>query len=72
VSCDTHRVHYSELTIKGVYHHRPETVAAAVERLASGSPPYRSLIQAEYPLDEVGIALRRMAAREILKAAIVP
>lgn len=72
VGLDTGRLHYDEVTIKGVYHHRPETVAAAVERLAGGSPAYRELIQAEYALDQVGVALRRMAAREILKAAIVP
>jgi threonine dehydrogenase-like Zn-dependent dehydrogenase len=26
VEMDTHHVHYSEITVKGVYHHRPETV----------------------------------------------
>ncbi len=72
VGLDTGRLHYDEVTIKGVYHHRPETVAAAIGRLASGSPPFRNLVQAEYRLDQVEVALRRMAAREILKAAIIP
>ncbi len=34
VTLDTHRVHYSELTVKGVYHHRPENVRDALALLA--------------------------------------
>ncbi len=70
--CDAARVHYGELTVKGVYHHRPATFAEAVERLADGRPQYSLLIEEERPLEQVELALRRMAAREILKAAIRP
>jgi len=72
VRCDAARVHYDELTVKGVYHHRPATFAEAVERLADGDPGYGLLIEEERPLEQVELALRRMAAREILKAAIRP
>jgi len=72
VRFDAARVHYGELAVKGVYHHRPATFAEAVERLADGRPPYALLIEEKHPLEQVELALRRMAAREILKAAILP
>ncbi len=44
IPLDTHLVHYSELTLKGVYHHRPETFRRAIELLADprlqGRPPH--------------------------------
>lgn len=72
VECDSHRIHYSELTVRGAYHHRPDTFEQALARLAAGTPDFSLLIEDEYPLDGVEHALRRMAEREILKAAIRP
>lgn len=72
VALDTHRVHYSELTIKGVYHHRPATFVAALDRLATGDLDLRPLLQAEYGLDGVEQALREMQSRRVLKAVIRP
>ena len=34
IPLDTHLVHYSELTLKGVYHHRPDTFRRAIALLA--------------------------------------
>ncbi len=72
VRCDAAHMHYGELTVKGVYHHRPATFVEALERLADGRPQYGLLIEQELPLEQVEVALRGMAAREILKAAIRP
>jgi len=72
VPCDAHRLHYSELTVKGVYHHRPATFAAALARLAEAPTAFGLLLSEERPLEGVEAALRRMAARTILKAAIRP
>jgi L-iditol 2-dehydrogenase len=72
VPLDAHRVHYGELTVKGVYHHRPKTVVSALGRLAEAPPSLVGLIEEEYPLEHVETALRRMASREILKAAVLP
>jgi len=72
VACDGHRLHYSELTIKGVYHHRPATFMAALERLGSDGDRFAALLSEERPLAEVELALRRMGERKILKAAIRP
>lgn len=67
---DTHRLHYSEITVKGVYHHRPATVQAALDRLTGGSLPLEHLLQMNCDLDGVEDALQKMASREILKAVV--
>lgn len=67
---DTHRLHYSEITVKGVYHHRPATVQAALDRLAGGDLHLENLLQERCSLDGVEGALGRMASREILKAVV--
>jgi len=67
---DTHRLHYSEITVKGVYHHRPATVMAALDRLAGGDLHLENLLQAHCDLNGVEDALKRMASREILKAVV--
>jgi len=70
VALDTHRVHYSEITLKGVYHHRPKTVRAALEMLAQGAFDARLLLSAEKPLEELEEALRGMMRKEFLKVVI--
>ncbi len=72
VPLDAQRLHYGELTVKGVYHHRPATVDRAVERLSTSPAVLVSLLEEEHPLEDVETALRRMQARQILKAAILP
>ncbi len=72
VSLDTHRIHYSEIAIKGVYHHRPATVARALELLAQGAFDARILLSAERPIEELEEALRSMMRKEALKVVIRP
>jgi L-iditol 2-dehydrogenase len=72
VPLDTHLVHYSELTIKGVYHHTPATFSRAIDLLARGALSARLLISAERPLEELEEALRSMMRGEALKVAIRP
>ncbi len=67
---DTHRLHYSEITVKGVYHHRPATVQAALDRLAGGALRLEDMLQERCDLEGVEGALKRMASREILKAVV--
>ena len=70
ISLDTHLVHYSELTLKGVYHHRPETFRRAIELLAD--PGFRAdlLISGTQPIGGVVEALRSMIRKEALKVVI--
>jgi L-iditol 2-dehydrogenase len=72
VPLDTHLVHYSELTIKGVYHHRPATFARALELLDREAFDARVLLSAETTLEGVGEALQRMIRREALKLVVRP
>ena len=70
IALDTHRVHYSELTIKGVYHHRPDTIKKALTLLADPKFKAELLLSAERPIDEVEDALRSMISKDALKVVI--
>ena len=70
IPLDTHLIHYSELTLKGVYHHRPETVVRALELLARPDFKAELLLSAEMPIEETEAALRAMMRKEALKVVI--
>ena len=72
VPLDTHRLHYSEITVKSAYHHRPTTFQRALDLLASGRLHPRVLLSAERPLAQLEEALRSMRRREALKVVIRP
>lgn len=72
IPLDTHSLHYAELTIKGAYHHRPETFRRALDLLASGVLQPEALLSAERPLDDLEGALRSMMRKEALKVVIRP
>lgn len=71
-SLDTGRVHYDALTIRGVFHHTPATVERALELLSAGRVRVEPFVDADGRLEDVEPLLRRMAEREIVKAAIRP
>lgn len=70
IQLDTHRLHYSELTVRGVYHHRPQNVRDALTLLASPDFQARLLLSDECGIDGVEDALRRMMRKEVLKVVI--
>ena len=72
VTLDSHRLHYGEITVRGVYHHRPATFAAALDRLSNDAADLAILISETHGLEGVATALAGMAERRILKAAILP
>ncbi|MGK2858531.1 MAG: zinc-dependent alcohol dehydrogenase [Thermoanaerobaculia bacterium] len=72
VALDTHLAHYSELTLRGAYHHRPETFARAVSVLARGVFDAKLLISGSCSLDGVADALHAMDRREVLKIVVTP
>ncbi len=69
---DLHRLHYSELEVRGAYHYRPRDYAAALEQLASGRLRAELLLSATLPLDRLEHALELMGSRQALKVALVP
>lgn len=70
IPLDTHLLHYSEVTVKGVYHHRPETVRRALALLADPSFEADLLLTDERPIEQVEDALRAMMRKEALKVVI--
>jgi L-iditol 2-dehydrogenase len=72
VPLDTHRLHYSEVTVKSAYHHRPTTFRRALDLLASRALHPEALLSAERPLADLEQALRSMRRREALKVVIRP
>lgn len=70
IPLDTHLVHYSELTIKGVYHHRPETVRRALRLLSEPGFKADLMLSAEMPIEQTEAALRAMIRKDALKVVI--
>jgi len=72
VCLDTALLHYSELTVKGVYHHTPRFVRQALDLLAHGRMMAEEFITAEVPLERVREALDRIVQRRGIKTAVIP
>ena len=53
VELDAVRIHYDELTLRGVFHHTPATVRAALAFLATGAYPWEQLLTHEVRLDDL-------------------
>jgi len=53
IELDARRIHYGELTLRGVFHHTPQTVRAALAFLASGAHPWRALLTHEVSLEQL-------------------
>jgi L-iditol 2-dehydrogenase len=68
---DTHRIHYGEIALFGVFHHRPAYVRQAIELLSRGSVPAELLIDREISLDEVVPFFAAHRESSSLKAAVV-
>jgi L-iditol 2-dehydrogenase len=72
ISLDANVVHYRELTIVGSYGSRPEQNRQALELVASGRLPIRSLIGLELPLDRVMEGLLAVEAGRVMKVVVRP
>lgn len=53
VPLDTHRVHYQEISVAGVFHHTPLYFGQAVDLLGLGKVPTREIVQGEISLGEL-------------------
>ena len=69
---DTNKLHYEELTVKGTYHHRPETIKSALNLLADNKFQSGVLLSGKRPIEETEEALRSMIRKEALKVVIKP
>ena len=72
VRVDTDRIHYGELTIKGVFHHKPTTVARALQLLSDRVVKADAFITGRVPLKDTQMALEKVISGEAIKIAITP
>ncbi|MEO5721589.1 MAG: alcohol dehydrogenase catalytic domain-containing protein [Chthoniobacterales bacterium] len=68
---DAHRIHYGEVSLFGVFHHRPTYVRQALELLARGAVPPELLIDREISLEEVIPFFATNQTASPLKAAVL-
>ena len=71
VAIDSYRLHYEQLTLRGVFHHTPRHVRAALAFLASRAYPWERLVTHRVGLEGVAPLLAD-PPRDLLKAAVVP
>jgi L-iditol 2-dehydrogenase len=72
ISVNTDRLHYSELTLKGVFHNTPHHVRAALALIASQQIPFELLISDRRPLTDLAQTFEDMKNREVIKVAMIP
>lgn len=72
ITVNTEQLHYSELTLKGVFHNTPTHVRAALALLASRALPFDALVNGQQPLRQLEQVLHAMKQRQVIKVAMVP
>lgn len=71
LSLDAALLHYSQITVKGVFHTTPRHVQTALELLKMGVIQSDDFIQKEYPLEELEEAILEHADQKVIKNCIV-
>ncbi|AFY32367.1 zinc-binding dehydrogenase [Calothrix sp. PCC 7507] len=71
ITVNTEQLHYSELTLKGVFHNTPEYVRAALELIASRRIAFELLISEQRPLKDLAQVFSDMKARKVIKVALI-
>lgn len=72
ITVNTEQLHYSELTLKGVFHNTPQYVRAALSLLASRAVPFELLISEHRSLKHLEQVFQDMKNRKVIKVAIAP
>lgn len=72
VTYDTERLHYDEITLKGVFHFTPSDVKKAYSLLKDGKIRTSKLISGNYPLKNIEKAFQKLTKSEGIKYAVIP
>lgn len=72
VTYDTSRLHYDEITLKGVFHFMPADVKEAYSLLKKRQIPVSKLISGKYLLTDTDKAFLKLMEGEGIKYAIIP
>ena len=70
ITVNTEQLHYSELTLKGVFHNTPQYVKEALSLIASRKIPFELLLSQNRQLQELEQVFRDMRERKAIKVAI--
>jgi L-iditol 2-dehydrogenase len=72
VTYDTYRIHYNEITLKGIFHFTPADVKKSYKLLGDGLIDVRPLISGNYPLEKIHEPFDKLSRGEGIKYAITP
>jgi L-iditol 2-dehydrogenase len=72
ITFDAGRIHYDEITLKGIFHYTPIDVRRAYELLCSGRIDVKPLISGRYPLKHTQKAFEKLSKGKGIKYAIIP
>lgn len=71
ITVDTKLLHYSQLTIKGIFHTTPKHVERAFELIKRGEIVSEDFVNKAYPLEKIVEAIEAHANQEFVKSLIV-
>lgn len=74
VTLDANLILSREITMRGVHNYHPRHLIQALDfvRRYRGVYPFKDIVDARFKLDELDTAFKKAAARQVLRAAIVP
>jgi len=72
VTYDTERLHYDEITLKGVFHYTPADVKKAYKLLCNKNLNISRLISGRFPLKQTQKAFEKLSKGVGIKYAIIP
>ncbi len=72
IAIDTKLLHYSALTIKGVFSYKPGYAARALQMVERGDVDAKAFISGRVPLAKVEDALKRILGQDGIKYSIIP
>jgi L-iditol 2-dehydrogenase len=72
ITVSTEQLHYSELTLKGVFHSTPKYVRQSLDLLSSNALPFELLISEHRPLQHLEQVFQDMKNRKVVKVAMEP
>jgi len=72
ITVDTALIHYSEVQLRGVFHHAPRYVRRALELIADGTVTSDALVTAALPLASLSAVLERLVSQDEIKTAVMP
>lgn len=72
ITVDTSLLHYSELTLKGVFHHTPYYIRTALNLISWGALDTDTFITEKMPLSQIDEALQKVLHQKGVKIALIP